>query len=141
MSEKLKKIKDFFKSDVYAEDTTGITIVSADDGFAVCTLLPEAKHLNADGAVQGGAIYTLGDFCFAVAANARAISEDGVPDTVTLSASITYLRPAKAGDLLTAEARCIKNGRKACCYEVTVFPESDRDKTISVLTVNGMKTR
>lgn len=133
----LETVKSFFNADTYAMDTTGITIEDAGDGFAVCSLFPGAKHANADGVVQGGALYTLADYCFAVAANGRALVETGLPDTVTLTANISYLRPAKLGEKLVATAKCVKSGRTACYYEVTVTTELNREKVICAAVING----
>ena len=137
----MKKLNDFFQADKYAMDTTGIIIDEAGDGYAVCSLHPEERHANADGVVQGGALYTLADFCFAVAANNRVIIEKGQPNTVTLSANITYLRPAKLGEKLRAVAKCIRSGRRACCYEIIITAENNRDNAVSIITVSGMTTR
>ncbi|MBP5183910.1 MAG: PaaI family thioesterase [Lachnospiraceae bacterium] len=137
-SKDLEKVKAFFKGDIYALDTTGIVIEEADKGFAVCSLMPREKHVNADGVVQGGAIYTLADFCFAIAANADEIVRTGSPATVTLSANVSYLRPAKLGEKLIATARCIKNGRTASYYEVKVAAETAPDKVICAAAINGM---
>ena len=59
-------------------------------------LTPE--HLNAGGACQGGAIYTLADTAFAFAANSH------LQMTVTASSTISFFRPATTG-YLYAEAR------------------------------------
>lgn len=55
------------------------------------------RHLNAAGTVQGGALFTLADFAFAVAANAGGVL------TVSLQNSISFLRAAKPARL-TARA-------------------------------------
>ena len=140
MTENLYKIREFFIDDIYADNTTGITIEDAGDCFAVCSLVPENKHTNATGAVQGGAIYTLADYCFAVAANSRSIIENGRPNTVTLTANITYFRPAKPGAKLTATAKCIKSGKTACYYEVNITEEGNPEKVISSAVINGIVT-
>ncbi len=134
----IEKVKEFFRGDIYALDTTGIVIEEVDEGFAVCTLVPCEKHANADGVVQGGAIYTLADFCFAVAANAGSLAKTGQPRTVTLTANASYLRPARLGEKLTATARCVKDGRMAGYYEVKVVSEKDPQKVICAVTVNGI---
>lgn len=38
-------------------------------GHAVCEMVLDDKHRNAQGGVMGGAIFTLADFCLAVACN------------------------------------------------------------------------
>ena len=140
MKENLKKVRDFFKDDIYADATTGIQIEDADNYFAVCSLFTEEKHSNATGAVQGGAIYTLADYCFAVAANAKSIIENGHPNTVTLTANISYFRPARLGVKLIATAKCVKNGKTACYYEVNITEAGNTEKIISSAVINGIVT-
>ena len=67
---------------------------------------------------MGGAVFTLADFAFAVAAN-------GFAERITVSqhVSVTFLAPAK-GRELRAEARCVKAGRTTCLYEVEVRDEA-----------------
>ena len=138
MSEELQIIREFFSADTYAMDLTGITIDEVGDRSAVCSLCPQAKHANADGVVQGGAIYTLADFCFAVAANGRSIAQRGLPEKVTYTANITYLRPAKLGQKLIAAAKCIKDGRTACCYEVSISAQDDRETILATAVISGI---
>ena len=66
---------------------------------------------------MGGAVFTLADFAFAVAAN-------GFSDRVTVSqhVSITFLAVAK-GRRLLAEARQLKAGRTTCLFQVEVRDE------------------
>ena len=137
----LETIRDFFSADSYALKTTGITIEEADAGNAVCSMLPDERHANADGVVQGGALYTLADFCFAVAANAGPLVNSGKPVTVTLSASVSYLRPAKIGEKLIATARCVKAGRTAGYYEVNITSADSPEKVICAVTINGINAK
>ena len=137
-TKELDSIKTFFEGDVYALKTTGIVIEEANAGYAVCSMVPGEKHVNADGVVQGGALYTLADFCFAVAANADSLVKTGKPRTVTFSANIVYLRPARLNEKLIATAKCVKDGRTAVYYEVNITTEENKDKIICAFTVNGM---
>ncbi|HSQ40956.1 MAG TPA: PaaI family thioesterase, partial [Fibrobacteraceae bacterium] len=75
----------------------GIGILEAADGHSLVEMNIEEKHLNGVGVVQGGAIFTLADFAFAVASN--------TPGTMTVSidAHIAYYK-APAGKLIRAEA-------------------------------------
>lgn len=65
----LDEIRVFLKEDHFAFDLCGIVIEAVGDGTARCSMKLEKKHLNANGVVQGGAIFTLADICFCVAAN------------------------------------------------------------------------
>ncbi len=111
----LEEVQKRFEADVFATGVTGCKILEAQAGHSICTLQPTPQHCNAAGTVMGGAIFTLADFAFAVAANTDS------PLTVSLNNSISFLRPGK-GDLLTAEAVCVNQGRTTCLYEVRVTP-------------------
>jgi len=110
---------DLFSKDRYAIETTGVVVEEVDQNYCKCRLDIEEKHLNANDCVMGGAIFTLADYTFGVAANTP------VADSVTLSSSIRFVRPAK-GPVLFAEAKCIKNGRNICFFEVTVTDAEGR---------------
>jgi len=77
---------------------------------------------------QGGAIFTLADICFTVAANANE------PMTVSHSAEIHYLRPG-TGSCLYAEASRISEGRTTALFRVEVY--DDRRRLVAYATVTG----
>ena len=113
----LEEIRQRFAADRYACETTGVEILEARPGEAVCRLAVEERHLNANGVPQGGAIFTLADFAFAIAVNGHAQEI-----TVSQQMGITFLAAAK-GKVLTATARCLKAGRRTCLYQVDVTDE------------------
>lgn len=113
----LEQVKERFSHDRFAV-LTGIEITEAEVGRAVCVLPLRDDHMNSNNTPMGGAIFTLADFCFAVAANAG--RDDS--DTVSQHMSITYLSPGK-GKQLIAQAKCIKAGRRTCLYEIMVCDE------------------
>lgn len=106
-------VTEYFAGDRFAWDM-GVRIVSAGSGSAVCTLHTDERHLNADGLVQGGVIFTLADFTFAVAANSRAMG------AVSLNVSISYLHPGRPNCLLTATATPVNDGRHVCVYRIDI---------------------
>lgn len=122
----LEQSREFFAGDLFATRLAGITIDEADEKHAVCSFTVTDSHRNADGVVMGGALYTLADLAFAVAANACGVR------TVTLDASVRYLAPAD-GEKISAEARCIRDGRSICTYEVVVN-DGSRDVVHCVFT-------
>ncbi len=67
------------------------------EGYARAELTVEERHLNGAGVCQGGVMYTLADLTFAAVANSRGILTLGISNT------ITFLKSAKLGDVLTAE--------------------------------------
>lgn len=115
--------KGYFGNDRFATKTTGIEIEEAREGYARCSLKIEDKHLSAMNAVMGGALFTMADFTFAIAANS------GQQHTVLMTSSIVYLSPAITSKL-TAEANCIKAGKRTCTYCVDIFD----DKGVKVVT-------
>ncbi len=129
--------KDTFCEDKFATELTGIEIVDVKTDYAKCKLDVTRLHRNVTGMVMGGAIFTLADFAFAIAANAEN-AEQGDAVTVTLSAQIQYLGAGR-GDQLIAEAICVKSGRSTSCYEVTVT--DDRGSLIAKVTCTGFKTK
>ena len=114
-------IWEFISHDRFAMDA-GIRLVSCGGGEAVAEVALEPRHLNAVGTAQGGLIFTLADTAFAAAANA------GSPETVSLSTTVNFLRPARAeGEAkLTARAVTVSRGRSVCCIDVTVTDEQGR---------------
>lgn len=133
----LEKIKKFFEDDRFATETAEIEISDAGDNSAVCRFVPAEKHLNAAGVCMGGAIYTLADFCFAVAANYSDIISESGTVTQTVNSNISYLSAAKEGTELIAEAKCIKRGRTTCCYEISIS-EKETKKITAVAVINGI---
>jgi acyl-CoA thioesterase len=78
----------------------------------------EARHLNGLDLGHGGAIFTLADYAFAAASNSHGI------DAVAISITISYFKAAKAGDVLTAEAKEIAVSRKIGTYAISVFNQN-----------------
>ena len=113
----LDETREFFKADRFAVEAAGAVIEDAREGFSRCSLELKPVHRNAAGAVMGGAIFTLADFAFAVAANCG-----GGAITVSLNSQITYLSGVK-GVKLIAEANCVRQGKTTCYYRVTVSDE------------------
>ena len=118
-----------FSGDRFATEAAGVTIDVAEPGHAVCSMPIRPIHLNANSVPMGGAIFTLADFAFAVAANGHSTRV-----TVTQQVSVTFLS-ASRGKVLTAEARCLKAGRTTCLYAVDVT--DDKGAQVAHLTVNG----
>ena len=93
---KRDEIEAFFSQDAYAK-ACGITIDEVEEGKAVCSFTIAPQHLNGRGTVQGGAIFTLADFAFAVAAHAKGDM------AVSLENQIAYMH-ASRGKKLVATA-------------------------------------
>jgi len=126
----LEEARQFFDGDLYATETTGITIEEVGDHYAKCSLLINRKHQNAYGGVMGGVIFTMADYTFAVASNFRQ------PQTVSVTSQINFLSMAK-GTKLISQAKVIKDGRTTCLYEITI--SDDLGVKVAYITITGMK--
>lgn len=122
--------QEHFSDDIYAVETTGVRVEAADIGYAKCSLTIDRRHFNVDGNVMGGAIFTLADYTFGIAANI------GGTQTVSLSCTINFIRATK-GPVLHAEARCIKSGRSIGFFEITVT--DDAGNVVATALSNGFR--
>lgn len=128
----LEEIRKAFANDRFATEAAGCQIRTAEPRHAICVMPLKPIHMNAAGTPQGGAVFTLADFAFAVAANSF-----GTFITVSLQHDITYFAPAR-GSMLIAEARCVKSGRTAGFYIVDIT--DDLGTHVAQMTVNGFVT-
>lgn len=111
-------------------DACGIQIEEVSEDGAVCSMAVTPQHLNAGGVAQGGAIFTLCDFAFAVAANAHG----GL--TVSQTASISFLKPG-SGSQLRAVAEEVSVGRSTCVYSVKVYRQDGA--LVACATITGFR--
>lgn len=126
----LKQGQSFFKKDRFATDI-GIQIDAIDKNYACCSMDIKENLFNAGGGVQGGAIFTLGDFAFAVASNLEGVL------VVSLNNNITFLRGTR-GKRLIAEANIVSQTKRTCCYDVLI--KDDLGVLIASMTINGFIT-
>jgi len=132
----VETVREIFSADKYLM-MTGVVIEEIGEDFCRCSLNAGPEHMNAGGSVQGGAIYTLADSAFAVAANIGHI-ERGEADvfiTVSQSASISYMAAGAANVLLTVEARKVGGGKRAPVFRMDVTDAGG--KRIATMTGNG----
>lgn len=122
-----------FEHDRFAVQVCGARIESITEDEVVCSMEITKDHLNAVGSVMGGAIFTLADFTFAIAANFQKAGT-----TVTMDSHICYLGIAK-GKQLIAKSRCIKQGRSTAFYEIQIQDELAND--VAQVTLTGYTKR
>lgn len=92
----------------------GITIDSLERGRAVLSMLVRPEMANGFGITHGGMVFALADTAFAYACN------EGARPTVASGSDITFTKPSRSGDRLTATAvRRWVSGRNGL-YDVTV---------------------
>jgi acyl-CoA thioesterase len=110
----MEAVKKFLEADQFARHN-GIELVDVTPGAAKARMVVKEHHLNGYRSVQGGAIFTLADFAFALACNS------GGTVSVAINVSISFVKAAGAGDTLTADAREIARSPKisTCTVHVT----------------------
>jgi acyl-CoA thioesterase len=92
----------------------GITIDDAREGYALIRMTLRDDMLNGHRIAHGGMIFALADTAFAYACNSRNES------SVAQNATISFLAPAAAGDVLIAEARETSRSGRSGVYQVGV---------------------
>ena len=127
----IEEARAYFVGDRFAVNA-GVTIEELGENSAVCAMDITPDHLNAENGVMGGAIFTLIDLAFAAAAN------NVYRPTVAQQVSMNFLSGSR-GHRLTATAKCRKDGRASCVYQVDVNDDLGRD--IAQAVVTGFKIR
>jgi acyl-CoA thioesterase len=98
----------------------GIEYLDLRRGACRLRLRLQPHMVNFQGFPHGGVIFTLADVAFGAACNSH-----GEP-AVALTVTIDYLAAVTADATLVAEAREVKQGRRAGFYEVRVATEDGR---------------
>ena len=122
-------IKDFSENDKFAKQL-GIELVEVSKGRAKAKMKIRNVHLNAVNTVHGGAIFTLADFAFAIAAN----SYGNI--AVALNVNISFLKAVPEGTLF-AEAEEVSINPKIATYMIRVLNEYNE----LIATFQGMAYR
>jgi acyl-CoA thioesterase len=119
---------DLVRSGMHANDNVtrglGMEIVEVTPGTATLTMVVREDMLNGHKTCHGGLISTLADSAFAFACN----SYNEL--TVASGFSVDFVAPARAGDLLTAQASELSKAGRTGVYDVEV--RNQRGERIAV---------
>lgn len=96
----------------------GIRVEEIQEGYARVRKTIRAEDLNPLRLAHGGVYFSMAD-----TACGSAMASHGHM-AVTLNASYNFFRSARAGDILTAEARESKYGRTICVYDVRITDQN-----------------
>lgn len=109
----MEKTFEFFRqNDLFARHC-GIELLDAKPGWAKAKMEIQPFHLNGAKTVHGGAIFTLADFCFAVASNSQGQL------ALAINTNTSFVKAAYAGTLY-AEATEVALNRKLGTYQVII---------------------
>lgn len=92
----------------------GIEVLEIHEGYSKIRLALRDEMINGFGIIHGGVPFSLADSAFAFACNNRNNL------SVALDTSITFTKATKPGDVLTAEAAELHNGRSTGLYLITL---------------------
>lgn len=92
----------------------GMKIIDVGPGRATLTMAVGENMTNGHGMCHGGYIFTLADSAFAFACNSHN------QNAVAQHCNVTFIRPGKRGDLLTATAVERSRSGRSGIYDVTV---------------------
>jgi len=133
----LSQICRYFENDSFAS-ANGIVIDSVTEDCVVCGMNITERHRNSMGGVQGGAIFTLADFAFAVHCNLAMLCGENVGATVGQSCNVSFLKSTR-GKRLIAKSTCLSKGRSMSVYRICV--EDDLGVPIAEMLANGFTAR
>ena len=125
----LQEAQEFFKKDAFATGN-GMQVDEIGEEGCVCSMKLTDQHKNAIGGIMGGAIFSLGDFAFAVTVN-----HVHMP-SVAQQMNINFLAPPK-GDTLIAKTHVKRSGRTSTIVNIDVTDNTGRD--VAQLTGTGYK--
>ena len=97
-----------------ASSGLGMKIVDIGPGRATLTMTVQPHMVNGERIAHGGFIFALADSAFAFACNSHN------EKSVAAQGDITFIKPGKLGDILTATAREISCSGRSGIYDVRV---------------------
>ncbi len=97
----------------------GISLLEVKAGYSKIQMTVRKEMINGFGIVHGGIAFALSDSAFAFACNNRNIL------SVALDTSINFIKPVQVGDLLTAEATELHNGKSTGLYQIRVYNQNN----------------
>jgi acyl-CoA thioesterase len=106
-------------ADDRASRELGMEAVVVELDHAVVRMTVTAAMVNGHAIAHGGYLFTLADSAFALACNSRGVL------TVAAGADISFVTPARLGDVLVAEATQRTTYGRSGLTDVTVTRESD----------------
>ncbi|MGI8580982.1 MAG: hydroxyphenylacetyl-CoA thioesterase PaaI [Chitinophagaceae bacterium] len=92
----------------------GLEVIDVKEGYSKVRMTIRKEMLNGFGIVHGGLAFSLADSAFAFACNNR----NNI--SVALDVTITFTKAVNVGDVLTADAKEIHNGRSTGVYIITI---------------------
>lgn len=106
-------VSEIIRKDLFSQ-WLGIEIIEIKEGYSKIKMTIREEMINGLGVVHGGIAFSLSDSAFAFACNNRNNL------SLALDTSINFTKKVMPGDILTAEAKELHNGRTTGLYLITV---------------------
>lgn len=106
------------KNDLFSQ-WLGVEVLEVREGYSKIKMTVREEMINGFGIVHGGIAFSLADSAFAFACNNRNVL------SVALDTAINFLKPVQVGDILTAEAKEIHNGKSTGLYHISISNQKD----------------
>lgn len=108
----------------------GIEVISTKEGFCELSATVKKEMLNGFAILHGGISYSLSDSALAFASNSYGNK------CVSIETSISHVRPAKIGDILTAKCTELHRGKTVGIYEVIITNQDQKKISLFKGTVH-----
>ncbi|HYM93788.1 MAG TPA: hydroxyphenylacetyl-CoA thioesterase PaaI [Chitinophagaceae bacterium] len=109
-----EQVVDHMMENDFFSQWMGVEVLEVKEGYSKIRMTIRKEMVNGFGIVHGGLPFSLADSAFAFACNNRNNL------SVALDVTITFMKAVNVGDVLTAEAREVHNGRSTGVYLITV---------------------
>ena len=109
-----KEVVDHMMENDFFSQWMGVEVLEVREGYSRIRMTIRKEMVNGFGIVHGGLPFSLADSAFAFACNNRNNL------SVALDVTITFTKAVNVGDVLTAEANEIHNGRSTGVYLIHV---------------------
>lgn len=114
---------------------SGIELTEVREGYAAGRIVIKPHHCNPSGAVHGGIIFCLGDVIGGIACRMT----DSLP--VTVSSTISYMKPMLGDRVIYAEAKVLKSGKTTMFAEISILNEKKEEAAKLQAVYYNMKSR
>jgi acyl-CoA thioesterase len=111
-------VEHMMKNDLFSQ-WLGIEVLEVRMGYSKIKMLVRPEMINGFGIVHGGIAFSLADSAFAFACNNRNNL------SVALDTAINFTKPVHPGDILTAEAKEMHNGKSTGLYHITITNQNE----------------
>lgn len=97
----------------------GIEVLEVTEGHSKIKMTIRPEMVNGFGIIHGGIAFSLADSAFAFACNNRNVL------SVALDTSINFIKPVHVGDVLTADAKELHNGKSTGLYHINIYNQKE----------------